>query len=328
MGFDDNTIIQAVRKVCENAENCVVHRTNTQKRNRSIHTDIVVESSAGNFKMIEKVLVHGDHELYRLALLNRLGVSIPKVYMIDFESKAMLLEDLNEEYISGSVFDEEHPHGEIYRRHINDVLSVVAELHLKCWDNGGIFREVGLPWHLDHFFAHMQSVERDYGVFRKAYWNKMDEGYFAAYEQALDFLNSRYPDIIENRFHKGKNITVIHGDFHPGNTFLSKNEKRAEVRMVDFEGVRMGLAVDDLVMFLALHVAPSKTEAMPFLNHYYRLVSERVCDYSFNEFLSDYNASIAENLFFPIKLINNGISDFRMARKSLIAYKTFKDESK
>ncbi len=143
--------------------------------------------------------------------------------------------------------------------------------------------------------------------------------YFAIYDEALDFLKNEYLNIIQNRFHKGKNITVIHEDFHPGNTFLSMNENEPVVKMIDFEAVRMGLATDDLAMFLALHIAPTKDEAMPYLEHYYNAITTKIKDYSFDDFISDYKASLADNLFYTVKLINSGISDFEMAKRALRA---------
>jgi hypothetical protein len=39
--------------------------------------------------------------------------------------------------------------------------------------------------------------------------------------------------------------------------------------------------------------------------------------------MKDYKISIAENLFFPIRLINRGIYDFRMRDKAIRAFETF-----
>ncbi|MEA4832417.1 MAG: aminoglycoside phosphotransferase family protein [Oscillospiraceae bacterium] len=323
MGLDFGTISEAIKNIHGNIEIAVIHRTNIRNNDRSITNSIVAKSSAGDIKLIEKVLITNDDGLHKLSLLNKLGIAVPKVYFLDFESKAMLIEDLGENYITGFMFDEDNPQGNIYRNHINDVLSAVADLHLKCWDNYDMFDKIGLPWHINNFTEHMKYVENDYLIYKKSYSGKLKSKDFEIYEQALEFLNDKYPRIICDRFQKGKNITVIHGDFHPGNTFISADERNTAVKMIDFEAVRMGLATDDLAMFLALHAAPGKSAAMPFLNHYYSIISKNIDGYSFDNFISDYKASICENLFFPIRLINSGILDFAMAEKALVAYETF-----
>jgi len=250
-------------------------------------------------------------------------ISIPQVYFIDFESKILLIEDCSEDYIQGFVFDEENEFGDIYRLNYNVILKELADLHIKCWDNYDVFGKIGLPWRLDNFSAHLKSVEKDYNKYKNNYLSMADKKQFDYFENAISFLQNEYPNIISNRFHKGKNITVIHGDFHPGNTFLSKSSQERSVKIIDFEAVRMGLCTDDLVMFLAFHAAPSKKEAMPLLESYYKEISSKIRNYSFDEFLCDYKASIIENLFFPLRLINRGVLDFRMVEKALTAYETF-----
>jgi len=86
-------------------------------------------------------------------------------------------------------------------------------------------------------------------------------------------------------------------------------------------------------MLIALHMAVydkatdiqtlTKNEVMPFLDYYYQCLSEKVKDYSYETFLKDYKISIAENMFFTIRLINRGINDFRMRDKAIRAFETF-----
>lgn len=50
-------------------------------------------------------------------------------------------------------------------------------------------------------------------------------------------------------FHIEKNITIIHGDLHPGNIFLSKSPSTS-VKMIDMEAFRVGLCTEDLAMLM------------------------------------------------------------------------------
>jgi hypothetical protein len=48
-----------------------------------------------------------------------------------------------------------------------------------------------------------------------------------------------------------------------------------------------------------------------------------VKNYSYEMFMNDLKLSIAETMFFPIRLINRGIYDFTMRDKAIKAYETF-----
>ena len=137
-------------------------------------------------------------------------------------------------------------------------------------------------------------------------------------------LRETYPKIIKERFHAGKNITVIHGDLHPGNVFLSSGTD-AEVKFIDMEAVRMGLCTEDLAMLLALHIEPDAKKAEPMLRFYYSRLCEsgNIKDYPYSDFIRDYKLSVMESMFFPIRLINRGIFDFHMRDKAMRAFETF-----
>lgn len=152
--------------------------------------------------------------------------------------------------------------------------------------------------------------------------NKLD--YF---QDAIQYLREEYPKLIDKRFNSGKNITIIHGDLHPGQTFMSKTNDRT-IKFVGLQAVRMGLCTEDLAMLLALHIESDKICAKPLLDYYYQCLCEQVKDYSYEDFINDYKISVAENMFFTIKLINNGIFDFYMRDKAIKAFETFVIEAK
>ena len=135
-------------------------------------------------------------------------------------------------------------------------------------------------------------------------------------------LKKEYINYIDSRFHLGKNITIIHGDLHPGNTFLSKSNNKT-VRFIDLEAVRIGLCTEDLAMLLALHIEPDKKYAKPLIDYYYQCLCENITEYPYETFISDYKISIMENMFFSIRLLNEGIYDFTMRDKAIKAFETF-----
>ena len=93
--------------------------------------------------------------------------------------------------------------------------------------------------------------------------------------------------------------------------------------MIDMEAVRPGLCTEDLAMLLALHIEPAKEYAKPLLDHYYECLSRHIKEYSYEMFMEDYRISIAEAMFYPIRLINRGICDFAMRDRAIMAYRTF-----
>ena len=152
--------------------------------------------------------------------------------------------------------------------------------------------------------------------------HKMDDGVF---RQALSFFRVELPKQLQTRFHTGKNITVIHGDLHPGNLLLPKAGGGPAV-LVDLEAVRMGLGAEDLVMLLALHIAPEKEQTLPLLKRYYTRLCESVQEYAFETLLEDYRIALAEALFFPLKLyLDAGIDDQTMMRNAGMAWQSFSE---
>jgi len=142
------------------------------------------------------------------------------------------------------------------------------------------------------------------------------------FQTAAGLLRERYAGLIETRFHSGKNVTVVHGDLHPGSTFLSRSDGKV-VKFIDLQAVRLGLCAEDLAMLLALHIEPDKSRALPLLEHYHRCLCESVGDYSFETFIGDYQIAVMENMFFTLRLINRGIFDFPMRDRAIKAFETF-----
>ena len=138
----------------------------------------------------------------------------------------------------------------------------------------------------------------------------------------MNFLKAEYPAYIDGRFNAGKNITVIHGDLHPGHISISKSPDR-QIKFTGLQALRMGLCTEDLAMLIALHISGDKNEITSLLDCYYQYLSNKVSGYSHETFMRDFKLSVAENLFFPIRLINRGIYDFRMRDKALHAFEMF-----
>ena len=224
-------------------------------------------------------------------------------------------------YFKGNCFNEDNENGKIYRENLNSLLRSVAELHSVCWENEGSFEQIGLPWHFEetvNMFAWVKdAMEKPLNKYRKT--EKINLEY---YDEAIKYVVNEYLKIIGSRFHTGKNITVIHGDLHPGATFMSKSADRT-VKFTNMRNVRIGLCTEDLAMLLALHIEPEREKAESLLKYYHGCLCEKVKDYPYETFMDDYKLSVAENMFFPIRLINSGINDCPMRDRALKAFETF-----
>jgi hypothetical protein len=178
-------------------------------------------------------------------------------------------------------------------------------------------------------------MERDFKHYRKAeaagkipatweydghvFENHITPAHLALFEEAIARLKTDYPRLIDARFHAGKNITVIHGEMQPNTACASE----AGVIFTGLQNVRMGLCTEDLAQLLALHLAPEKEKAQPLLDFYYQCLCEGVKGYPHEMFLADYKIAVMENMFFTIKLINEGIFAFNMRDKSIRAFEGF-----
>ena len=255
-----------------------------------------------------------EHERRAYDLFTRAGISIPSLLAYDEASQMLSLEDLRETYISGNDASEQ----------VSVMLDAAADLHATFWDNYDVFGQVGLPWRLDNqknFRRHCNAMEKGIRPYCKAH--KMDD---AVFRQALAFFRAEMPKQQQMRFHAGKNITVIHGDLHPGNLLLPKASGGPAV-FIDLEAVRMGLGAEDLAMLLALHIAPEKAQALPLLKRYYVRLCEKVQGYAFETLLEDYRIALAEALFFPQKLylVDASIDDPTMMRNAVAAWYSFSE---
>lgn len=336
IGLDDSTIIHAIRKLHPNLGDCEVMRSNVENHDRYTCLYITVTTPQKEIKLVEKIYCSDDKELLGYSLFNQYTLAIPQIYYIDHDKKILLMEDMND-CIQGFHFDEHNESGEIFRNNYNTLLAETAKIHAAFWENKDAFGKVGLDWRHDtkeNLLAHINGMEADFLKYRRKeeagkipkMWNglcnKIDSNRLDYFQQAINYLKNEYFGLLEDRFHIGKNVTIIHGDLHPGNTFLINSEHPA-IKVIDMEAVRIGLCTEDLAMLLALHMEPDKKYALPLIDYYYECLCKDVKGYSYELFMSDYKLSIMESMFFTIRLINNGIYDFVMRDKAIRAYESF-----
>ena len=337
VGLDDDAIIASIHSAHSNVGNCEVIPGNPTKTGRYTSVSVTVRAPQAEYKLIEKIYAKKDMELQNYSFVKDYTVAIPLIYHIDPDRRIILMEDLSGEYVQGFHFNEDNESGAFIRENHEAILCAAAKFHAAFWENFNAFGQIGLDWRLENrenLLAHINGMEKDFKKYREnekigkipKVWNTLENhielGKLGMFETAIDMLRERYVELLDTRFNTGKNITVIHGDLHPGNTFVSKAPDRA-VKFIDMQALRMGLCTEDLAMLLALHIEPDKKHALALLEFYYRCLCESVNGYPFETFLNDYEISVMESMFFTLRHINHGIYDFSMRDRAMRAFETF-----
>jgi transcriptional regulator with XRE-family HTH domain/tetrahydromethanopterin S-methyltransferase subunit G len=351
LGFDDDEIAEAVAKKHPGMGRASINRGKTTRTTGDICTPITLSSDKHELKLLETIYYKSSRKanlFNSYALLYELGVDVLRpLYRIDHNKAAILTEDVGEACLNMHDYNEDTSDGAIIRQNYNPIFRSVAKWHGTMWDNHEAFGKVGLPWHFEskeNMLVWINgAMEKPYRKYRKAeesgkipkvvsknWFNNITEKELDYYEEALEFLKKEYVKLVEERFNAGKNITIIHGDLHPGRLRMFKSLDR-DVLIENPEPVRMGLCTEDLAMLIALHlsdasiphnVAKDFHDTKPWLDYYYKCLCEKVKYYPYETFITDYKISVAENLFFPIRLINRGINDFRMRDRAIRAFQT------
>ena len=336
IGLEDAEVIEAVRRVHPNLGNYQITRRKPEAHKRYVSIYMTVATPQQELRLVEKVYYGDDKELLGYDLLCRHVLAVPQVYCVDFDKKILLMDEVADS-VQGIHFDEVSERGALFRSQYGILLKEIAKMHAVFWENENALKKVGPDIRhksKENLLAHINGMEQDFLAYREKeetgripkVWNGLsntiDGDTFQYFADAIGFLKQRYIPMIEERFQRGKHITMIHGDLHPGNIFLSKSPGTS-VKMIDLEAVRAGLCTEDLAMLMALHIEPDKARSKPFLDHYYECLCRNVKGYSYEMFLDDYKIAIAEALFYPIRLINGGICDFSMRDRGIRAYETF-----
>ena len=295
--------------------------------------------------MTEKKYGRNDMELHRYEFVRPYIKNIPQVFKVDYENKTALIEDLNEDYISGCHYDEKNDDGVCIRNHYEAIMQAVAQWHIAFWENQKAFGQTGLEWRFEtkeNLLSHISMLEKDFKKYKKneetgkipkawegnfngtpfRFENNLDIAKLDYFFDALERMKSEYIKLVDSRFHTGENITIIHGDMNPSAVHVPKSADGI-IKFDGLQSVRIGLPTEDLAMLIALHIEPDQHKALPLLDEYYRCLCESVKRYPYEMFINDYKIAVMENMFFTIKLINRGIFDFKMRDKAILAFETF-----
>jgi len=345
--FSDDSIVTAVMKKHSSIGRISINRGKTSRTKNEICTALTITTAKQEIKLVEIISKENPCTFIdKYAFLNDcIGDIIPTIYHIDYDKKAILMEDYEDAYIESYNYDEDNEYGRIIRDNYKSYIRTIANLHGIFWENDKVFKRFRMSEHYktkENVLAWINhEMERTLKKYKEdesagnipktgelGEKNIITQKEFDLYEDALQFLKAEYPKLIDTRFNIEKSLTCIHGDLHPGRMMLSKSPGRKVIIHNPPPGYRIGLCTIDLAMFVALHISSDDLMAtvfkdrQPLLDYYYECLCEKVKDYPYETFMNDYKISVAENLFFPIRLIRDGIFDFRMRSKALWSYES------
>ena len=105
-----------------------------------------------------------------------------------------------------------------------------------------------------------------------------------------------------------QNLTLIHGDFTPGNQLIPFDVEKDQLLIYDWEVCTRGIGVYDLAYFFNAVVPEDGTGRQmepEMISEYHRgLVRAGVTNYSLEDCVADCQLSIVNSLFFPMELEN------------------------
>ena len=268
LGFTDEEITEAVITKHPDIDRIMISRGKTSRTTGDICTPIFVSSSTHEINLLETIYhkqSRKENIFDSYVLLNDCGVKeLRNLYGIDCAKSAILAENVIDECFDMNEYSEDTAGGEIIRKNYNAILRSVADWHGTMWDNHSAFGKIGLPPHFEtkeNMLAWISSaMERPYRKYRKAeetgkipkvinknWSNDITEEELDYYKKALTFLKTEYIKLVDERFNEGKNITIVHGDLHPGRIWLFKDLSKAAL-IAGPEPARIGLCTDDLAM--------------------------------------------------------------------------------
>jgi thiamine kinase-like enzyme len=203
-----------------------------------------------------------------------------------------LFEDLTESHFTlQDLFPAE-------KNHRDQVIDAFAQLHAFWWEHPRLGQDVGELLSNEKIDRFLYTVQKRYPQLLLDMNNKLHP----SQEKILRKVTEMWPERRRNRVVAGKGITIVHRDPHPRNFLYPRNEK-VIVKLIDWQSWRVDTGTDDLAYLMACQwplEARIQMESALIERYYKQLISNGVKNYSWEECVYDYKASIIRCLFFLI----------------------------
>jgi thiamine kinase-like enzyme len=209
------------------------------------------------------------------------------------------------------------------------IASSLARLHAFWWEDSRLNKEVGtLQWNLQNEGQYLDTFhwwQEQFIGFVDFLGDRFLPEQHKLYERIFDSYPQLWVNYWKDRVEGLKGFTLIHGDAHPGNLLYPRNPDQDSIYLVDWQGYRVGKGTTDLAYMVTFHWYAERERAMPFLRRYHRSLQENGIDkYDWDAFWLDYQVSVINYMFDPIRLYADGVEAlvwWPILQKALVAFR-------
>jgi hypothetical protein len=185
------------------------------------------------------------------------------------------------------------------------ILRAWARFHAEWWDDPRLGTAVGSWSDSDATDRYLQRLAVQIRRFADQVGDRLPRERRALYDQLL----AAAPRLVA-RHHSHRNMTIIHGDAHVWNCFLSNDGRGDDVRIFDWDSWRIDTGTDDLAYMMAMHWYPDRRRRIEqsLLDCYHASLVERgVGNYDRHALNDDYRLSVLWQITTPIWQAGNNI---------------------
>ena len=226
----------------------------------------------------------------------------PHCYDAEFASGRfhLLLEDLSETHVILTEWPLP-PSVEACER----IVDTWAAFHAFWWRHPSLGREVGTFLDDAALVKTASEYRERYGRFAEALGDRLWPAARAIYARVLDAWERLFTPA---RLYA--TYTLAHGDAHVWNLLYPRNGAPSGIRLIDWDGWRVGRATSDLAYMMAVHWYPERRARLeaPLLERYHAgLVGHGVTDYGLDRLWEDYRLSVIGQLATPVWQQTHGL---------------------
>jgi len=195
-------------------------------------------------------------------------------------------------------------------------MEMLAMIHGFWWDHPKIqnddflglmddFSEVALMSDLEKVRS---KCERLADVRWPEFIAREGDGFLMRWREICECVVVAWPRVFEMRMKGQKNLTLIHGDFTPGNQLIPFDAEEDRLLIYDWEVSTRGIGVYDLAYFFNMIVPEDDSGRQmerDMISWYHNgLLKAGVAGYSLEDCVEDCALSIVAGLFYPIEQEN------------------------
>lgn len=186
------------------------------------------------------------------------------------------------------------------------IIGAHARSHAFWWDHPKLGDSIGTFMDAGAFDRFQAEFHRQFSIFAERLGDRLPLERRRVYER----LMAGAPRLFDERYRPHRNFTLIHGDAHVWNALYPRDPESDDVRLIDWDAWRVGVATGDLAYMMAIHWYPERRRRLEreCLRRYHAVLAESgVSGYSFEALWQDYRLSVLWQITTPVWQATHGI---------------------